>query len=163
MGVAGAVSVNLITDNVQASIADAGAFEAATVEVVSENTSDLIAATGGLALANAAGGDTEGGTAVGLAGAISYNQISGTTRSFIQSTDLDLTASSGEVLLIEAHQSGDIISVAAGGAGAHATGAEGGESSGTAVSVAGSVSFNKLENTTEALLIHSRRPAGRRQ
>ena len=156
VGVAGALSINTITDNVQASIADAGKLEAATVEVASENSSDLIAATGGLAFANPKSDNTkQGGAGAGVAGAVSINALTGATRSFIQSTDLDLTGSSGEVLLIEAERSGEIISVAASGAGAHASGSESGGSSGTALSVAGSVSVNAIDDTTEALLIHS--------
>ncbi len=158
VGLAGALSINLVTDDVQASIADAGELEAGSVAVTSDNASDLVVATGGLAFAEAGdsgGTRSEGGTAAGLAGAVSYNQLTGTTRSFIQSTDLDLTASSGDVLLIEAQRSGDIISVAASGAGAHATGAELEGSSGKAITVAGSVSVNNVEDTTEALLIDS--------
>jgi hypothetical protein len=123
------------------------------VSVQAENDAGLVAATGGLAVAM----KDSGKTAVALAGAFSYNEVTADTVAEVQDTDLVLTgnAAGDFVFDVNALTKSKIFTLAAGGAGSVASGNSGSQSSGsssTAVSVAGSVSINTISGTTSALL-----------
>lgn len=151
VGVAAAVSINLITGETTSRIADAGHLQAGFVSVQAENDAGLIAATGGLAVVL----KDSGKTAVALAGAFSYNEITADTVAEVQDTDLVLTgnAAGDFVLDVNALTKSKIFTLAAGGAGSKASGGSGTQSGGsTAVSVAGSVSINVIDGDTSALL-----------
>ncbi len=153
VGIAAAVSINLISGETTSRIADAGHVRAGFVSVQAENDAGLIAATGGLAVAL----KDSGKTAVALAGAFSYNEITADTVAEVQDTDLVLTGdAAGDFTLdVNALTKSKIFTLAAGGAGAVASGKSSSQSSGsssTAVAVAGSVSINTISGSTSALL-----------
>lgn len=157
IGIAAAAAVNLIKGTTHASIIDAGVVHAGSLSLVAENSTDVIAATGGLAFTK----EKSGSTAVALAGAFSYNGIDVTTTALAEDTDFVLDGSGIEWLTsgdpsqklptVRISSIGDsrIIAAAAGGAGAVAAGGTGDESS-TAVAVAGSVSVNIIKSDTSA-------------
>ena len=84
VGVAGAVSVNIVHDTVQASIADAGNIMAGDVIVTAVDDFFQLSVTGGAAFVV---GQREGSKSI--AGAFSVNYIDVKTRAFIVATDID--------------------------------------------------------------------------
>jgi hypothetical protein len=154
IALAAAASVNLISDTTTARIADAGQLHAGLVQVTAQNDVRLIAATGGLALAS---GD-EGDTSAALAGAFSFNEVSANTLAEVRDTDLTLSgnAAGAETLTVQALVTGSIFTLAAGGAGARASGGtESSSDDSTAVAVAGSVSINEISGETKAAFLRS--------
>src|SRR5690606_8369231 len=75
VGIAGSVSLNLVTDTTQASIADAAQLSAGSATVDAINEFGIVAASGLIAFAKV----NPGSTAVALAGAFSFNHIDSTT------------------------------------------------------------------------------------
>ncbi len=163
IAIAAAAGVNLVKENTQASVIDAGVgtdkVEAGSLSLTAENRTRVVAATGGLAFTRQKGGST----AVSLAGAFSYNDIDATTKTLAEDTDFDLDGSGIEYSLtdptvrnptvrISSLADGQIIAAAAGGAGSIAAGGTGGGGTGgsTAVAVAGSVSVNTITSDNSA-------------
>src|SRR5207248_5661283 len=83
VGIAAAVSANLVSDHTQASISGAGHITAGDVSLTTENKLFHVAATGGAAFSSGGGTST-----TDLAGAFSFNNLDVTTRSFIVDTDV---------------------------------------------------------------------------
>ncbi|WP_156177555.1 beta strand repeat-containing protein, partial [Crocosphaera watsonii] len=137
IGLSGDVSYNKIEDTVNAVIYDAGLLEANKVELDALNETEFYAVAGAVAFAKAAPGKTS----FGLAGAASWNEVIGDTQAYIDgqgnSKKLELNA---EELQLDAQQTGSIFAITAGGSGAF-----GGE---TNVALAGSFSYNNIDNTT---------------
>ena len=134
IGIAAAAGVNIIKENTQASIIDVGAVEAGSLSITAENRTSIVAVTGGLAFTT-----TKSGTAVGLAGAFSYNEIEATTIAQAENTDFDLDGNGIEwpadindptevlpTVRIWSLADGKIISAAAGIAGSTVGGGSGG-------------------------------------
>ena len=137
IGLAGAVSINILKDNTQASIADAGKITAGSVTVTGTDDFFQLAVTGAAAFVK-----TQKQGAKALAGAFSFNDLDVTTRAFV--IDTDVTTTGGD-LALTATRSGDLITLAAG-----MSGSNGNDS----ISVAGSFSLNMIFNDTRAYLGH---------
>lgn len=165
IAVAAAAGVNLIKEDTQASIIDAGVgenkVEAGSLSLTAENRTRIVAATGGLAYTRRG----SGGTGVSLAGAFSYNEIEATTTTLAEDTDFALDGNGIEwptdideptevlpTVRISSLAQGKIVAAAAGGAGSVASGGTGSGGSGgsTAVAVAGSVSVNIITSNNSA-------------
>ncbi|MGB6295658.1 MAG: DUF4347 domain-containing protein [Rivularia sp. (in: cyanobacteria)] len=143
IGVSGDVSYNQVDDKVRAIVWDAGLLEASTIALSALNETDLYSVAGAVAFAK--GG--QGKTSFGLAGAASWNEMLGEAKAYIKgqgaNKQLKLNA---DQLTLDAKQKGEIFAITAGGSGAFANGA------GNNVSLAGSFSYNEIENTTESYL-----------
>ncbi|MBS3951841.1 MAG: LEPR-XLL domain-containing protein, partial [Methylomicrobium sp.] len=136
-GAAAALSVNIVKDNTQASIVNAGKLKAGSVTVTATDDFFQVAVTGGASFAKGQAGSTSGSTS--LAGAFSFNELDVKTRAFILDTDI---VTAGDII-VDAKRTGDLITLSAGGS--IATG-QGGKA------IAGSVSINLIFNVTEAYL-----------
>ncbi|MGD8843793.1 MAG: hypothetical protein PVJ83_10000, partial [Gammaproteobacteria bacterium] len=139
VGFAAAVSINIVSDDTQAVINDAGKVIAGhngtgDVSVTAENALAHQAITGGAAFASGSGGQS----ANALAGALSFNNLTIGTRAFILDTEVD-----ADNLTVSASRTGQLLTISAGAAGS--TGNQG-------IAVAGSVSVNRLVNATKAYL-----------
>ncbi|MCR9293765.1 MAG: hypothetical protein NXI32_13655, partial [bacterium] len=145
-GVAAAIAVNVLDDTVQASIVDAGKIRADTAKVIAEDDFQKVAVTGGASFAFGQTGSTSGSTS--LAGAFSFNFLDVDTHAFILDTSIhalnDQDGQTDNDLLVSASRTGDLWSIAAGGA--ISTG-DGG------TSIAGSVAVNQITNDTQAYLV----------
>ncbi|MCA1656956.1 MAG: hypothetical protein LC713_04500, partial [Actinobacteria bacterium] len=159
VAIAAAVSVNKVSDTTQGSLADY-AVTADAVDVKARNGVHIVAATGGLAFAKA----NAGGNAAALAGGFSYNGVDATTDAFVRDTTITLRDFDLEQVVVEtaekrlsvtADSVGDIWTLAAGGGGAVAAGNQAGSGGSAAISVAGSVSVNRITGHTRAKLIDS--------
>ncbi len=136
IGIAAAVAINLVKDNTQASIVDAGRIEAGDdVSIVAASRLAHVAATGGAAFAKSGAG---GQSTNALAGALSFNNLDITTQALLVDTEVACNS-----LVVDAKRFGALVTVSAGAAGA---------TSGNGKTVAGSVSVNRLVNTTAAYL-----------
>lgn len=135
IGIAAAVSVNLLWDDTLASIVDAGTIIAEGVSVIAESNQSYVTATGGVAFAK--GGPTSQ-SANALAGALSFNNLDVDTRALLLDTEVVSNR-----LTVDAKRAGNLIAISAGAAGT---------TSGKGATIAGSVSVNRLINTTEAYL-----------
>ena len=125
IGIAAAVAINVVTDNTQASIVDAGELSAGgDVLVTAESKLAHRAITGGAAFAKPGAGQQSSNA---LAGALSFNNLDIGTRAFL--LDTTITA--------------DGLTVSAGAA---VTASDKGNT------IAGSVSVNRLVNATKAYL-----------
>jgi hypothetical protein len=135
-GLAGAVSVTRRTDVAQATINTAGTIKASALEVRAENNAVVVTVTGAMAYAKSANNEADRPNK-GIAGSLSYNELSGTTRAQVAgSTKIEVGT-----LDVVAKRLGIIVAVAGGGSGASGT-------KGTAV--AGSVAVNKITDTVDA-------------
>ena len=160
VAIAAAVAVNNITDVTQASLADYN-LTADAVDVKANNRNSIVAATGGLAFAKT----DSGGNAAALAGAFSYNGIDATVDAFVRDAALTLRSVPFEDFVVEtatqrfsltADSAGKVWTLAAGGAGAVASGGEQDSSGGSAaLSLAGSVSLNTITANTSARMVDS--------
>ena len=136
IGIAAAVSINIVQDETQASIVNAGTVDAGgDVSLISENDFFHFALTGGAAFALGSG---SGQSSNALARALSFNNLDISTRAFI--VDTNVTSMN---VGADAKRTGDLITASIGAAG---------NASGSGRTVAGSISINQLENTTEAYL-----------
>jgi hypothetical protein len=143
LGFSGDVSYNQVDDKVRAIVWDAGLLEASTIALSALNETDLYSVAGAVAFAK--GGQNK--TSYGLAGAASWNEILGEAKAYIKgqgaNKQLKLNA---DQLTLDAEHKGEIFAITAGGSGAFANGA------GNNVSLAGSFSYNEVDNTTESYL-----------
>ena len=135
IGVAGASSVTILTDDARAYINTVGSITATAVQVLAENRVIVATVTGAVASATSTGASANRNNK-GLAGALSYDELSGTTQAFVA----DATMVVGS-LDIEAKRRGEIIAIAGGGSGA---------SGSSGMAVAGSVAVNKIADTLDA-------------
>ncbi|HND51825.1 MAG TPA: hypothetical protein PLV92_05495, partial [Pirellulaceae bacterium] len=170
VGIAGAASINNVTDHTQASLSDMNvASDFILVRAVNRN--QIVAATGSLAFSKT----DAGGSAAGLAGAFSYNEIEAPTDAFVRDADIALTDVGVHEVAVEladrrftvqADNVSNIWTLSAGMAGAVAAGtsepsvpggggggAGGGGSSSFAGSLAGSVSLNTITGDTSARVL----------
>jgi hypothetical protein len=143
VGLAGAVGINLVTETTAAYVNDDATVDVHEVMVTSDDSTRMISATGGLALA------VQPKTTVSamFAGALSVNTLTLTTLSFIDGAELKVRTDPGEAddkLTVTATREGDLIAAAAGIGGQVA--------GGSSVTVAGSVSLNTITTDTEAYL-----------
>ncbi|HUU83030.1 MAG TPA: hypothetical protein VM243_05950, partial [Phycisphaerae bacterium] len=133
IGIAGAVSINTITDNAQAYINDTGNFTAGALTLSSLNE------TGLRAVAGAAAVTTTQGLSGGIAGSFGKNTLEGKTKSYI----IGATIHETHQLSLSAERTGDIFALTAGvGVTPRKKG----------IAIAGSVSLNKIDNETETFL-----------
>jgi hypothetical protein len=107
------------------------------VTVVAKNTTDFAALAG--AATFSLGSSTVQSKSVGIAGSLGVNIISGTTEASIT----DVTISRAQDVFVDAARTGDYLSITAGGSGSARQ---------AGISVAGSVSWNELDDTTDAFL-----------
>ncbi|MBD2469090.1 hypothetical protein [Nostoc sp. FACHB-145] len=140
IGISGDVSINNVKDKVSAYINDAGTIKGETLDITAVNDSDLRSVSG--AVSFSAKKDPNS-TSAGIAGSFSMNTLTGTTSAYISGS-----AANGDKLTLEASQlslsatrSGDLFALSAGGAAAPGQ---------NGYAVSGSVSLNKIANTTEA-------------
>jgi hypothetical protein len=132
LGISGDVSLNRINDNTRAVINDAGIFQAERIAVSASNDTEVLAVAGAVFFSSEA-------KSIGLAGSWSEITLTGATEAWINAATL-LQVNG---LSITANRTGDIFSITAGGSGAPAKGS---------ITVAGSVSINRIANTTRASL-----------
>ncbi|BAS54198.1 GLUG domain-containing protein [Leptolyngbya boryana NIES-2135] len=142
IGISGDVSINTATDRVSAFINDAGVINGGKVALEATNDTVMRVASGSAAFAKSADANA---TSVGIAGSVSINTLTGTTNAFITGTasggqKLALTA---DQLSLKAIRSGDLFALSASGSGAPGK---------NGIAIAGSVSVNRITNTTEAYL-----------
>ncbi|HSW22413.1 MAG TPA: hypothetical protein VLJ62_06580, partial [Burkholderiaceae bacterium] len=129
--VAGSVSVNIIHETAEAYVQGAALTNMAGLDVLAEQSTMDIAVSGAAALSTNKNGS------LGVAGAVSYNDIDSHTLAFINDSTL---TSVGDVL-VDADASGSIFSIAAGLGG-----------SARGVGIAGSVAINTISSDTAAYL-----------
>ena len=132
LGISGDVSLNRINDNTRAYINDAGTFQADQIALSASNDTEILAVAGAVFVSSEA-------KSIGLAGSWSEISLTGATEAWINAATL-LQVNG---LSISANRTGDIFSITAGGSGAPAKGS---------ITVAGSVSINRIANTTTASL-----------
>ena len=155
VSVAGAVSVNLVSDTTQASTEGSASISADSLAISASNDSAIYSGTGGLAIANPKGSQN----AVGLAGAFSFNQINDSTQANLSNASVALNGPDN-ALSVTAAGNESIYALAAGasgtlaGGGSQSPGSSGSSGGGgnTAFSLAGSVSINRVTSTTSAFL-----------
>ena len=167
VGLAASVGVVVGKDTTQASIADAN-ITADAVTVMANNRNHLITGAGGIAFAKT----STDGSAVGLAGALSYNKVEANTNAFVRDASLTLRPvdllgdavvyTTSRRFTLTADNRTDVWTGAAGMAGALAVGKRedssgvgignpGNDTSG-AYSLAGSVGINNVISNTNARL-----------
>ncbi|MCU0548576.1 MAG: DUF4347 domain-containing protein [Leptolyngbya sp. Prado105] len=142
IGISGDVSINTATDRVSAFINDAGTIKGEKVALEATNDTVMRVSSGSAAFAKSADPNA---TSVGIAGSVSVNTLTGTTNAFISGTatggqKLALIASE---LSLKATRSGDLFALSASGSGAPGK---------NGIAIAGSVSVNRITNTTQAYL-----------
>ena len=91
IGVAGGAAVNASDENTRAGINAAGTFTADTFDIAAVRTTNLVAASGGVALSYNSGSSSKSSTS--LSGAFSINVGLGTTEAFIKGATIASTAS----------------------------------------------------------------------
>ncbi|MCB1491701.1 MAG: hypothetical protein KDJ77_07865, partial [Rhodobiaceae bacterium] len=155
-GFAGSVGINFIRDTDLAYINARGSVRADTLSLNAENSTSYVAITGGVAVSKSSGTALGGGTAIG--GAFGLNQITADTEAFIvdklapsAGTDvngLTVTSTAADAanvdeIAIIAKRSGSLVTFTAGVA--VNTNEQG-------KSYAGSISINRLVDTTKAMV-----------
>ncbi|MCO6455093.1 MAG: choice-of-anchor D domain-containing protein [Pirellulaceae bacterium] len=135
VALAGDAAINTISDTTQAYINDQGTIGSGAVEMNANNASTVRAITGAATFAAKPDG-TIGGA---VAGSFSYNDLTLTTEAFIAAAQITAT---GDVTL-DATNDTDSLAVSAGLAGALAK---------SAVTIAGSFSWNEVTSSVEAYL-----------
>ncbi|MDX6677211.1 MAG: hypothetical protein QOE31_1263, partial [Solirubrobacteraceae bacterium] len=139
VGVAGAASVNLVDDTTEAYANALGRIAAgATLTVRAREQADIIAMTGAAVFEDAQGSAARNGVTGAIAGGFSINTITTVARALIIGTRLAAGA-----IVVEAQRAGDMI-----------TGTVGAASDKTprGFAIAGSVSVDIIDSTTEAIL-----------
>ena len=133
--VAGALSINVVTSVIEASITRGAVDALGDVIVAAADSSTIRSLTGGFSFA--------GGTAAVGVG-IAVNTITSTVRALL--TDVSVVA--GDDVSVTATNAADIQTIAIG----LAVAVKGGESNKLSLTGAGSVSINTIDNTTEAIV-----------
>ncbi len=133
VGIAGDASVNVMTDNTQAYINDSGTIQTTgNVDMSADNGTLIVTAAGAGAIAIKPDGSVGGA----LAGSFAYNDLALTTEAFIIGANMSQAAD----VTLNASTDGQILAISGGLAGALAK---------TAVTVAGSLSWNDITNTVQ--------------
>jgi hypothetical protein len=127
--VSGSVSINLLNSTAIAFINDSVLTDAGDLEISADDSTEVVAASGAFAWSS------NKNKSVGLAGAVTVNQIDCKTRAYIINSALSNIGGTS----IWAHSSGSIIAVAAGFGG-----------SARGVGIAGSVAYNTIDSDTAA-------------
>jgi len=135
LGISGDVSVNLMTDTAKAYISDTRITKAGNVVLDAVNDSEIAAYAGSGTYTSSSG------KSVGIAGAVTWNELKNTTKAFIDNSTLENT---GDVSLT-ADSAGTVKTIAASGSGAVNTG-------GSGIGIAGSLAFNYIDNDTSAFI-----------
>ena len=142
LGISADVSLNILNDNVNAYIHDAGSITAANVGIDALNDVDLNAFSGAAAFV------ATSGTSIGLAGSYSQNTSTGATRAYIRGKAANgtkkLALKAGDVS-VKADRKGDLIT------GSVTASVAAGQS--LAATLAGNVAFNDIDNTTAAFIV----------
>ena len=134
ISLAGSISIMMLEDVVKASIQNAGLITLSEdANIVAKNSTKMINVAGSAAL-NLKSGSSAGSLSIGIAGAVTYNELTGKTE-----TGIDHTAIKARDISTSATQEGLIVSVSAGVAGDLAK---------KGISIAGSISLNYLDNDT---------------
>ncbi|MBE9030746.1 DUF4347 domain-containing protein [filamentous cyanobacterium LEGE 11480] len=142
IAIAGDVSINTVKDDVRAYFYDAGILTANTVDIQAENATDVIVASGAAAFVAS---DPSKQNSAGIAGSLSLNTLTGKTQAIISGADqLRLTANN---LAVDAKRKGSLFALSAGGAAAPSK---------NGIAIAGSVSVNRITNTTQAYIERSK-------
>ncbi|RLD99246.1 MAG: hypothetical protein DRI92_02610, partial [Aquificota bacterium] len=136
ISIAGDASVNNLSGITEAAIINGSVACAGDVTLAAVSDSSIDAVAGSAAVSSASG------TSVGLAGSCTVNEIATTTQAYLK----DATVRSSGKVDLSAESSGSIKTIAAGGSGARSFGP------GFSGSVAGSVSVNKVANSSLAYL-----------
>jgi len=134
-GISGDVSINEIEADTLAHITDGATVQGTnSIDVIAENTSDINSIAGSVTLAT-------GQNSSGIAGSYAQNTITGETRAFINNSAVSVnTAGVPGDLYLAAKTTGEILAITASGTGAGKVG------------IAGSVSNNKIINTTQSYI-----------
>jgi uncharacterized repeat protein (TIGR01451 family) len=135
-GISGSVSYNNVNDTVKAYINTSKKVAAGDVDMDAGNKTGIYSLSGGLAMSTASGSSY-----AGLAGAASYNKLTGVTESYIENANLEANNVS-----INSTREGRVYTAAAGGAGSSMGSSE------TGVAIAGSVTINDVTNGTKAYI-----------
>ena len=154
---AGSAAVNFVADTVEASIIDSTIDTGAAVTVKAQDTSEITATTGAVAISVGASGAAAGAGAFGASMSINQignTQINGETRQHtviakVENSTIGTQASPAGVVTVEASSTATIKALAVAGSLAGAVGATGG---GIAVAGAASLTMNSIDSTTEALV-----------
>ncbi|WP_183940553.1 beta strand repeat-containing protein, partial [Sphingorhabdus rigui] len=133
IGISGAVTVNMMRDNAEATVWAARALTASALNITASNNTSAASVAGSVAYANAGAGKTS----VGIAGAAAVNLSEGTTAAFVAA----MASIQVSKLGVLADRSGVIVTLAAGGAGAPGR---------NGYAVAGSVAVAQMRNTVTA-------------
>ncbi len=89
----GSVAVNRLTGTTESFINDAGTLHADGVELLADDSSDLIVGTGSASLIfSSPSGATSGSSSTALAGTFSFNQTAATTRAYVRGVQLSTDA-----------------------------------------------------------------------
>ena len=137
-GVAGDVSVNVVTDSSKAFINDGGLVQAASngkISLTATNTTAVIAVAGAAAIAVG----TDSTRSLGIAGSFAINIILGSTEAYVEHAILPVAGG----LALEARRTGRLLGITAGGSGAPRK---------QGIAIAGSVSVNEIRHTTATRL-----------
>lgn len=134
-GISGSVSYNNVEDNVKAYIDTTRSISTGDVDIDAVNNTGIYSLSGGLAMS------TSSGSYAGLAGAVSYNKLTGTTESYVKDSNM-----SSNNLSINSKRSGRVYTAAAGGSGSSLG------SSDTGIAIAGSVTVNDIDSDTKAYI-----------
>ncbi|HPM80080.1 MAG TPA: hypothetical protein PLF81_05245, partial [Candidatus Anammoximicrobium sp.] len=129
----GDAAVNTITDTTQAYINDDGTIRSGDITLTAHDDTSMSTVTG----AGAVGAKPDGTIGGAFAGSFSYNDLDLTTEAFI----IGPTIPHASDITLDATSDGSILAVSAGLAGAVAK---------TSVTVAGSFSWNEIDNTVRA-------------
>ncbi|BCS96179.1 hypothetical protein DSLASN_18110 [Desulfoluna limicola] len=132
--VSGAFTVNFIHDNAQASVRNIISVDAGNLSLDADDGTMIASLAGSVAFAKT----QDDKTAVGVAGGVGINIVTGTTSAFVDGVDLTLCG-----LEMHADRTGSIVSLSAGAGGAKGKSGYG---------VGGSLAFSLSMNTTETAL-----------
>src|SRR6185437_116888 len=144
IGVAGSAVVNVISDTTLAYVNTAGSATVTTLTIGATNDQNNIDISGGVAIAKQ--GTSVNGAPKSYAGAFGLNQSTATTRAFMDGLSLTSTApaqSGGDQVSVSATRSGEIYSF---------TAALDADTTPNGKDFAGSVSINRVIDTTQAVI-----------
>jgi autotransporter-associated beta strand protein len=131
----GDAAVNTISDTTRAYINDDGTITSGDIALVADDETSISTVTG----AGAIGAKPDGTIGGALAGSFSYNELNLTTEAFIVGPTIEAASD----VTLDATSDGSILAVSAGLAGAFGK---------SGVTVAGSFSWNEIDNTVRAFV-----------
>ncbi|MBH5399906.1 LEPR-XLL domain-containing protein, partial [Bradyrhizobium sp. CNPSo 4010] len=156
LGFAGSVGINVMRDSDLAYVNARGTVKTSTLSLDAENTAVIVAITGGVAVSLNASTGLGGGNAIG--GAFSLNQITADTEAFIADRLAASGSPDGNGLTVQSRAADsagvDEISITArrGGTLATFSAAVAANTNEQGNAYAGSISINRLVDTTKALI-----------